>query len=272
MASAFMSRSSSLQAGGISILTPVLVTSSSAPCAASSGSPPGPRTLLPPAPGSTGRRPAPARGTRSNAAEMFIHVHGGSASPGGATLTCTGGRLRRSVSCSARRESTVPPWHDWSWEGLPMREAVICEPLRTPVGRYGGALKDLRAHKLGALVVSALLERTGLAPGDVDDVLFAQCYPSMDAAALGRVVALDAGLPDSVGGLQLDRGGGCSRSAIGALTPTPRCAPVASPERPLPARGTLAGTASSLAVASRLSGRLHACAGGASGLMTTRYG
>ena len=42
-------------------------------------------------------------------------------------------------------------------------------------------------------------------PGDVDDVLFAQCYPSMDAPALGRVVALDAGLPDSVGGLQLDR-------------------------------------------------------------------
>jgi acetyl-CoA C-acetyltransferase len=86
-----------------------------------------------------------------------------------------------------------------------MREAVICEPLRTPVGRYGGALKDLRAHELGALVVSALLERTGLAPGDVDDVLFAQCYPSMDAPALGRVVALDAGLPDSVGGLQIDR-------------------------------------------------------------------
>ena len=95
-----------------------------------------------------------------------------------------------------------------------MREAVICEPLRTPVGRHGGALKDLRAHELGALVVRALLERTGLAPGDIDDVLFAQCYPSMDAPALGRVVALDAGLPESVGGLQIDRRCGSGLQAI----------------------------------------------------------
>jgi acetyl-CoA C-acetyltransferase len=95
-----------------------------------------------------------------------------------------------------------------------MREAVICEPLRTPVGRYGGTLRELRAHELGALVVRALLERTGIAPGDVDDVLFAQCYPSMDAPALGRVVALDAGLPDSVGGLQLDRRCGSGLQAV----------------------------------------------------------
>ena len=95
-----------------------------------------------------------------------------------------------------------------------MREAVICEPLRTPVGRYGGTLRELRAHELGALVVRALLERTGIAAGDVDDVLFAQCYPSMDAPALGRVVALDAGLPDSVGGLQLDRRCGSGLQAV----------------------------------------------------------
>src|SRR5260370_40702671 len=95
-----------------------------------------------------------------------------------------------------------------------MREAVICEPLRTPVGKYSGTLKELRAHELGVLVVRALLQRTGVAPGDVDDVLFAQCYPSMDAPALGRVVALDAGLPEGVGGLQLDRRCGSGLQAV----------------------------------------------------------
>jgi len=86
-----------------------------------------------------------------------------------------------------------------------VREAVICEPLRTAVGRFGGAFKDVPAHVLGATVVRELVSRTGIDPILVDDVLFAQCYPSMDAPALGRVVALDAGLPTDVGGLQLDR-------------------------------------------------------------------
>ena len=45
-----------------------------------------------------------------------------------------------------------------------MRDAVICEPLRTPVGRYGGVLKDVPAHELGALVVRELVARTGIDP------------------------------------------------------------------------------------------------------------
>ena len=95
-----------------------------------------------------------------------------------------------------------------------MREAVICEPLRTPVGGYGGVLKDVPAHELGALVVRELVARTGIDPGAVDDVIFAHCYPSMDAPALGRVVALDAGLPVSVGGVQLDRRCGSGLQAV----------------------------------------------------------
>jgi acetyl-CoA C-acetyltransferase len=94
------------------------------------------------------------------------------------------------------------------------REAVICEPIRTPVGRYGGAFRDVRAHELGALVVRELIGRMNLEPREVDDVLFAQCYPSMDAPALGRVVALDAGVPDTVGGLQLDRRCGSGLQAV----------------------------------------------------------
>lgn len=95
-----------------------------------------------------------------------------------------------------------------------MRDVVICEPLRTPVGRFGGALKPLSAQELGATVVKGLLARTGLPADAVEDVLFAQCYPSMDAPALGRVVALDAGLPIEVGGVQIDRRCGSGLQAV----------------------------------------------------------
>ena len=88
---------------------------------------------------------------------------------------------------------------------MKIRQTYICEPVRTPVGKFGGAYKPLEAQFLGAAVVKGLLERTGLPGEAVEDVLFAQCYSSMDAPALGRVVALDAGLPTTVGGLQLDR-------------------------------------------------------------------
>ena len=94
------------------------------------------------------------------------------------------------------------------------REALICEPLRTAVGRFGGIYKDLSVQYLGATVVKGLLEKTGLPGEAVEDVLFAECYPSMDAPALGRVVALDAGLPTTTGGLQLDRRCGSGLQAV----------------------------------------------------------
>ena len=91
---------------------------------------------------------------------------------------------------------------------------VICEPLRTPVGGFGGAFHTVPVHQLATRVVSEMMSRTGL-PGDaVDDVIFANCYPTMDAPALGRVVALDAGLPVTAGGLQLDRRCGSGLQAV----------------------------------------------------------
>lgn len=99
-------------------------------------------------------------------------------------------------------------------KGRAVRDTVICEPLRTPVGRFGGQLRSLSAQELGARVVRALLERTGLPAAKVDDVIFAQCYPSMDAPALGRVVALDAGMPIEVGGMQIDRRCGSGLQAV----------------------------------------------------------
>ncbi|MER7006067.1 acetyl-CoA C-acetyltransferase [Dactylosporangium sp. NPDC000555] len=95
-----------------------------------------------------------------------------------------------------------------------MRDVVICEPLRTPVGGFGGSLRDVPAHTLAATVIRALLDRTGLAPESVDDVLLGNCYPSMDAPAIGRVAALDAGLPVTVSGLQIDRRCGSGLQAV----------------------------------------------------------
>ena len=95
-----------------------------------------------------------------------------------------------------------------------LRDVVICEPLRTPVGRYGGSFKDLTATSLIATVLSELVARTGVPPERIDDVVLGQCYPSGEAPAIGRVAALDAGLPISVSGIQVDRRCGSGLMAV----------------------------------------------------------
>ncbi len=94
------------------------------------------------------------------------------------------------------------------------RDAVICEPLRTPVGRFGGVLRDVGAATLAATVIRELVSRTGLRGEDVDDVVLGQCYASGEAPAIGRVAALDAGLPVDVPGLQIDRRCGSGLQAV----------------------------------------------------------
>lgn len=95
-----------------------------------------------------------------------------------------------------------------------MRETVICEPVRTPIGRYGGMFKALSAVDLGVTALKGLLERTGLAPDAVQDVILGHCYPNSDAPAIGRVVALDSGLPVTVPGMQVDRRCGSGLQAV----------------------------------------------------------
>jgi acetyl-CoA C-acetyltransferase len=95
-----------------------------------------------------------------------------------------------------------------------VREAVICEPLRTAVGGFGGVFRDVPPAELAATVIRELLERTRLPPAQVDDVILGQCYPNGEAPAIGRVAALDAGLPIEVPGLQLDRRCGSGLQAI----------------------------------------------------------
>ncbi|ORB76229.1 acetyl-CoA C-acetyltransferase [Mycobacterium scrofulaceum] len=95
-----------------------------------------------------------------------------------------------------------------------MRETVICEPVRTPIGRYGGMFKPLTAVDLGVAALKGLLERTSIAPEAVQDVILGHCYPSSEAPAIGRVVALDAGLPVTVPGMQVDRRCGSGLQAV----------------------------------------------------------
>ena len=95
-----------------------------------------------------------------------------------------------------------------------LRETVICEPVRTPIGRYGGMFKSLTAVDLGVAALKGLLERTGLAPEAVHDVILGHCYPNSEAPAVGRVVALDAGLPVTVPGMQVDRRCGSGLQAV----------------------------------------------------------
>ena len=86
-----------------------------------------------------------------------------------------------------------------------MRDAAIVSPVRTPVGGFGGSLRDVPAEELGALVIRELLTRTGLDPERVDDVVLGQSYPSGENPAIGRLCSLKAGLPIDVPGYQLDR-------------------------------------------------------------------
>jgi len=95
-----------------------------------------------------------------------------------------------------------------------MRDAVICEPVRTPIGRYGGGLRPVSAAELGAQALRGLLSRTGLAPEVIDDVILGHCYPTSEAPAIGRVVALDAGLSVTVPGLSIDRRCGSGLQSI----------------------------------------------------------
>ncbi|MFF3180356.1 acetyl-CoA C-acetyltransferase [Rhodococcus pyridinivorans] len=95
-----------------------------------------------------------------------------------------------------------------------MREVVICEPVRTPIGRYGGMFKSLTSVDLGVAALKGLLERTGVAPEQVQDVILGHCNGNSEAPAIGRVVALDAGLPITVPGMHIDRRCGSGLQAV----------------------------------------------------------
>ena len=67
-----------------------------------------------------------------------------------------------------------------------MRRAAIVSPLRTPVGAYGGSLRPESVENLGAVVARAVVERTGIDPAIIEDVVFAQSYTNGETPCTGR--------------------------------------------------------------------------------------
>ena len=100
-----------------------------------------------------------------------------------------------------------------------MRRAAIVAPLRTPVGKFLGALQGLPAERLAAQVIQAVITRSGADPARIDDVVFAQSYANSEAPCIGRWAALAAGLPIALPGFQLDRrcGGGLQSIVTAAM-------------------------------------------------------
>ncbi len=96
-----------------------------------------------------------------------------------------------------------------------MTNVVIVEAARTPVGRFKGGLKDVRADHLGAAVLGALVERAGLAPQQVDDVVFG-CVSQVgeQCGNIARTALLSAGWPESIPGMTVDRKCGSSEAAV----------------------------------------------------------
>lgn len=87
-----------------------------------------------------------------------------------------------------------------------MREAVIVDAVRTPVGRYAGALKDIRPDDLGALVISELVKRNKLNPAEIEDVILGCANQAgEDNRNVARMSLLLAGLPIVVGGATVNR-------------------------------------------------------------------
>ncbi|MHB8990656.1 MAG: thiolase family protein [Chloroflexota bacterium] len=87
-----------------------------------------------------------------------------------------------------------------------MPEAVIVGAVRTPVGRYGGALKNVRPDDLAALVIKELVKRTGVNPGEIEDVILgAANQAGEDNRNVARMALLLAGLPVHVAGTTVNR-------------------------------------------------------------------
>ncbi|MEV0588216.1 acetyl-CoA C-acetyltransferase [Nonomuraea sp. NPDC050310] len=96
-----------------------------------------------------------------------------------------------------------------------MREAYLVDAVRTPVGRRGGGLSALHPADLGAHVLTALMDRTGLDPGAVEDVIFG-CVDTVgpQAGDIARTCWLAAGLPEHVPGVTVDRQCGSAQQAV----------------------------------------------------------
>jgi len=98
-----------------------------------------------------------------------------------------------------------------------LREAVIVDAIRTPIGRYGGALSTVRPDDLAASIIAALVARTKVDPARIDDVMWGAANQSgEDNRNVARMAALLAGLPIEIPGATLNRLCGSGLQAVNA--------------------------------------------------------
>ena len=95
-----------------------------------------------------------------------------------------------------------------------MKDALIVSPLRTPIGKFGGALAPLTADQLAAHLIQTLMARVAVPGESLDEVIVAQSYASSEAPCMGRYAALAAGLPIEVPGYSVDRRCGSGLQAL----------------------------------------------------------
>jgi acetyl-CoA acyltransferase len=98
-----------------------------------------------------------------------------------------------------------------------MNDAFICDAIRTPIGRYGGALKDVRADDLGAVPMRELMRRNpGVDWDAIDDVIYGCANQAgEDNRNVARMSSLLAGLPQQVPGTTVNRLCGSGMDAVG---------------------------------------------------------
>lgn len=86
-----------------------------------------------------------------------------------------------------------------------MGEVYIVSAVRTAIGRYGGSLKSVPAHVLGAAVIKEAVSRANVDPKQIDEVILGEVRQSTEASNIARCSLLEAGLPDSVPGFTVNR-------------------------------------------------------------------
>ena len=86
-----------------------------------------------------------------------------------------------------------------------MENVVIVSGVRTPIGRYGGALRDIPVYRLASQLLNEAVKRAKIDPQMVDDVIMGQSYQNGECANGARMALLDAGWPDTVPGVVVDR-------------------------------------------------------------------
>src|SRR5699024_11974129 len=105
-----------------------------------------------------------------------------------------------------------------------MEKVVIVDAVRTPIGRFGGALKSVRPDDLGAIVIKSLVNRNEFPTEDIEDVYFGAANQSgEDNRNVARMSSLLAGLPVEVAGVTVNRLCGSSLDAVNQAAKSIMC-------------------------------------------------